>query len=105
MFKSILTKHSEDTDSSSLINDLQLALKVNKWQESLPVKSATPCSGGRYWTDNIQKPTRGEEAGPADEGEQGAGAEVEGGRHQTEVQGDPLRQPPVEGLGGRCSHQ
>ena len=53
MFKSILTKHSEDTDSSSLINDLQFALKVNKWQESLPVKSATPCSGGRYWTDHI----------------------------------------------------
>ena len=29
MFKSILTKHSEDTDCSSLINDLQFALKVN----------------------------------------------------------------------------
>ena len=107
MFKSILTKHSEDTDSSSLINDLQFALqlKVNKSQESLPFKSAIPCSGGRYWTDHIQKPTRGEEAGPADEGEQGAGAEVEGGRHQTEVQGDPLRQPPVEGLRRRCSDQ
>ena len=30
MFKSILTKHSEDTNCSSLINDLQFALKVNK---------------------------------------------------------------------------